>query len=154
MALHRARHEAGPKHGIGIPGQVNTYRAEFDAETKRSLKLVLDDVEQDILRTWAFSAVGETSGYVNGKRRRRFSPHLAGQVLPRSGHLRPRGQWAQRDRDRDAQPPGPSSTLNEPAYLVGSFSVLESTSSRPHHGAWAFSQQVPHFVGIARYSQT
>jgi len=151
--------EAGTKHGIGIPGQVNTYRAEFDTETKpRSLKLVLDDVEQNIPSHVGFlSRRRNMEVYVNGKQAAPLQPstwqdkyflEVDISDLVVNGH--------NVIEIVTLSLLEPFQHLNEPAYLVGSFSVLENTLIAPLttvHGP--FSQQgYPHFVGIASYSQT
>jgi hypothetical protein len=150
--------QAGARHRVGCPGQANTYRTTFEVEAKpRRLKLVLDDVRQDIP-----SHVGFLS------RRRNLEIYVNGQ---QAGPLRPSTWqdpyfWEVDITDLVAEGTNtleihtisllePFQHLNEPAYLVGDFSVLENRLVEPLrqvHGPFN-EQGYPHFAGIARHRQ-
>lgn len=151
--------EAEGRYGVGIPGQVNTYRTRFQvAELPKSLRLILDDLEQTIP-----SHVGFLS------RRRNLEILLNGRLAP---PLEP-ADWQDkyfwqvdltelvRQGDNELEIDmlsllEPFEHLNEPAYLVGPFSLREGRIAAPTRtvsGPWS-DHGYPHFVGIGRHSQT
>lgn len=151
--------QAAAKHRVGCPGQANTYRTSFLVDNKpRRLKLVLDDVHQDIP-----SHVGFLS------RRRNLEIYVNGQ---QAGPLQPstwQDPYFMEVDIADLVAEGTNSIeihtisllepfehLNEPAYLVGEFSVLEDRLVKPLrqvHGPFN-EQGFPHFAGVARHRQT
>ena len=151
--------EAGPKHGVGIPGQVNTYRADFFVEARpEAIRLVLDDVEQNIPSHVGFlSRRRNVEIYVNDKQAPALEPSTWQDRYFSQADI---SDLVVEGRNRiqivTLSLLEPFQHLNEPAYLVGDFSVLNDALVAPLttiHGP--FSQQgYPHFVGIATYRQT
>lgn len=150
--------QAGVRHHVGIPGQVNSYRTTFEvAEKPRQLRLVLDDVQQSIPSHVGFlSRRRNVEIYVNGEQ--------AGPLVPSTWQDR---YFLETDLTNLVETGintleihvlsllEPFEHLNEPAYLIGDFAVLEDRLCAPQrqvHGPFN-EQGYPHFAGIAAHTQ-
>ena len=150
--------EAGRRERVVVPGQVNTYRASFQvADKPSSLRLVLDDVAQHIPSHVGF--LGRRRNlevYVNGEK----APPLQPSTWQDPCFLQTDITGLVREGENMVEVAmisllEPFQHLNEPAYLVGEFAVLNDALVAPPgkvHGPFN-EQGYPHFAGIARHAQ-
>ena len=150
--------EAGQQQRVVVPGQVNSYKTTFEVAAKPEvLRLVLDDVDQHIPSHVGFlSRRRNVEIYINGKQ----APPLTPSTWQDRYFLETDIADLVTDGTNTIEIHAisllePFQHLNEPAYLLGSFAVLDDVLVAPQvrvHGPFN-EQGYAHFVGIVTHTQ-